>query len=110
MSSILSLEGEKKATAKGIKNNIKEEELSHQDYNHTIFPKSQMRQKMVRRQHEKLQLYSMDQFQSSSSVQYKITKNCLAELPQKLIGTPDTGKGTPLIFVNILTFIKSDFI
>ena len=60
MYSILPLEGEKKATAKGIDGNVKDDILTHQDYKTSLFEKQQFTNKMMRIQHEKHQLYTME--------------------------------------------------
>ena len=65
MYSILPLEGEKKATAKGINGNVKDDILTHQDYKTSLFEKQQFTNKMVRIQHEKHELYTMEQEKKS---------------------------------------------
>ena len=48
MYSILPLEGDKKATAKGINKNVKDEVLTHEDYKNSLLKKLQMSNKMTR--------------------------------------------------------------
>ena len=65
MYSILPFEGEKKATAKGINRSVKDDILTHQDYKTSLFEKQQFTNKMVRIQHEKHELYTMEQEKKS---------------------------------------------
>ena len=60
MYSILPLEGDKKATAKGINANVKDDVLTHQDYKTSLFEKQQFTNKMPRIQAEKHQLYTIE--------------------------------------------------
>ena len=60
MYSILPLEGSKKATAKGINANVKNDVLTHDDYKDSLFNKQQFTHKMTRIQQESHQLYTME--------------------------------------------------
>ena len=60
MYSIQPLEGGKKATAKGINGNVKNEVLTHDDYKTSLFNKQQFTHKMTRIQQESHQLYTME--------------------------------------------------
>ena len=60
MYSIHPLEGDKKATAKGINANVKNDVLTHQDYKTSLFEKQQFTNKMPRIQAEKHQLYTIE--------------------------------------------------
>ena len=60
MYSILPLEGDKKATAKGINRTVKDDVLTHQDYKTSLFNKQQFTNTMARIQAEKHQLYTME--------------------------------------------------
>ena len=60
MYSILPLEGDKKATAKGINKNTKDDVLTHQNYKDSLFNQQQMTHTMVRIAQERHQLYTME--------------------------------------------------
>jgi hypothetical protein len=60
MYSILPLEGDKKATAKGINKNTKDDVLTHQNYKDSLFNMQQMTHKMVRIAQEKHKLYTVE--------------------------------------------------
>ena len=60
MYSIQPLEGDKKATAKGISGNVKNEVLTHQNYKDSLFQELQMRNKMTTIHSENHQLYTME--------------------------------------------------
>ena len=60
MYSILPLEGDKKATAKGINKNTKDDVLTHQNYKDSLFNQQQMTHTMVRIAQEKHKLYTME--------------------------------------------------
>ena len=60
MYSILPLEGDKKATAKGINKNVKDEVLTHEDYRNSLLKRLQMTNKMTRIMQENHKLYSVE--------------------------------------------------
>ena len=60
MYSILPLEGDKKATAKGINKNVKDEVLTHEDYKNSLLKKLQMSNKMTRIMQENHKLYTVE--------------------------------------------------
>ena len=60
MYSILPLEGDKKAKAKGINKNTKDDVLTHQNYKDSLFNQQQMTHTMVRIAQEKHKLYTME--------------------------------------------------
>merc|ERR1711895_236149 len=60
MYSILPLEGDKKATAKGINANVKDDILTHGDYKTSLFQEIQFTNTMPRIQAEKHQLYTLE--------------------------------------------------
>ena len=60
MYSILPLEGDKKATAKGINENIKDEVLTHEDYRNSLLQRLQMTNKMTRIMQENHKLYTVE--------------------------------------------------
>ena len=60
MYSLLLLIGLKKAAAKGINENVKEEIMTHQDYKQSLFEKFQRLDKMRRIQNKDHQLYTVE--------------------------------------------------
>ena len=54
------MEGGKKATAKGINRNIKDEIITHNDYKNSLFNKEQMTHKMTSIQQESHQIFTME--------------------------------------------------
>ena len=60
MYSILPLEGDKKATAKGINKNVKDEVLTHEDYRNSLLQRLQMTNKMTRIMQENHKLYTVE--------------------------------------------------
>ena len=60
MYSIQPLEGDKKATAKGISGNVKNEVLTHQNYKDSLFQELQMRNKMTTIQSENHELFTVE--------------------------------------------------
>ena len=60
MYSILPLEGDKKATAKGINRNVKDDVLTHDDYRNSLLKKLQMTNKMTRIMQENHKIYTVE--------------------------------------------------
>merc|ERR1712030_252093 len=60
MYSIQPLEGDKKATAKGINGNVKNEVLTHQNYKDSLFQELQMKHKMTTIQGENHELFTVE--------------------------------------------------
>ena len=67
MYSILPLEGDKKATAKGISKNVKDDVLTHEDYKNSLLKKLQMSNKMTRIMQENHKLYTVEVEKNSLS-------------------------------------------
>ena len=60
MYSIQPLEGDKKATAKGISGNVKNEQITHDNYKDSLFHRHQMKHKMTTIQSENHELFTVE--------------------------------------------------